>query len=118
MGFVIVNELLVPYFLEISPHLKILLHSKCRSMVLPTHLNKRCPQDLAPLHAKGRQQCTCAYAHYTRLQIGLLLKLSMRIHIDLCTCHPNCPRTVAEPNKALILPQRDFEEMQYIYMYV
>ena len=113
MGFITVNELHVPYFFEISPYLIILLLSKCRCMFLPTRLNKRCPRDLAPLHVKDRQQCTCAYVHYICLQIGLLLKPSMRMHVDLCTCHP---QIVAAPNGALISPQQDFEGIQYMYV--
>ena len=117
MGFVMVNKLHVPYFLEISPHLKILLPSKCHRMFLPTRPNKCCPRDLAPLHVKGWWQHMSVYAHYTRLQIGLLLKPSMRMCVDLCTC-PSCPRIVAASNGTLISPQRDFEEILYMYMYV
>ena len=118
MGLVTVNKLHVPYFFEISPHLKILLPSKCCRMFLPTRLNKHCPRDLAPLHVKGQQQYMSAYAHYTCLKIGLLLKLSMRVRVDLYTCHPSRPQIVATPNRALISLQWDFEEIQYIYMYV
>ena len=66
MGFVTVNGLL--YFLEISLHLEILPHSKCRCIFLPTHpINATI--EILP-HGKGSTAMyVCAYVHTNRLII-------------------------------------------------
>ena len=44
-------------------------------------------------HGKGSTAIyVCTHASYTCIQIGLLLKLRMRMRIDLCRC---CPRNLA-----------------------
>ena len=85
----------LPYFLEISPHLKILLCSKCHRMFLQIHTlpsKSHCT-------VKGRQICTYAHTYYTCIQIGLFLKLCMHtcMLVHLCKCHP---WIVTAPNRA------------------
>ena len=71
----------IPYFLEISLHLKIPLPSKCHRIFQPIHPNKCDPQNLT--HAL--YMCTC-------IQIGSLLKLCTHVRVDLCR---HCPRNLA-----------------------
>ena len=61
---------------------------------------------------RGRQQYPYTHARFTCIQIGLLLKLCMRMRVDLCRRRP---RIVAAPNGALkykIPPQRDFKAIR------
>ena len=60
----------IPYFLEILPHLKLLLPSKSHHMFQPTHPNKRRPRNLAAWYGVDNVICMrtrILYVHTIRL---------------------------------------------------
>ena len=80
----------LPYFLEILLHLKIPSSSKsCRIFQL-AYPNKCHPRNLAAWYVVDND-LRYAHAHYTHIQIGLYLKLCMRVRVNLCR---RCPRII------------------------
>ena len=78
----------LPYFLEISTHLKIPPPSKCRRSIcqlIPINTALEILQ-----HGKGSTAISiCArafYVHTTRLIEAVYI--CMRVRVDLCRCHP------------------------------